>query len=168
MYTADPSRSRLRSSSYLYYYSYFPLINSISRFPPWSTPSSYCISHQLSFPCSRNNPLSLHNAAATSHLSSLPHSNITALTDGSVSVGMGQGGAGIHSKCTKCLTATYLSFLTGLCASSFSAETYAILHALEWCISHYKSCGFESINLCPSPGISRVNPPPSPPDVASD
>ena len=36
MHTADPSRPRLRSSSYLYYYSYFPFINSIFRFPSFN------------------------------------------------------------------------------------------------------------------------------------
>ena len=40
--------------------------------PPWSNPSSYTISLQLSFSCSRNDPSSLHNDTATSHLSSLP------------------------------------------------------------------------------------------------
>ena len=69
-------------------------------------------------------------------LSILPISrDITAWTDGSVSGGLGQGGAGIHIKCTKCVTATSLSFSTGLWATSYSAETYAILHALGWCIS---------------------------------
>ena len=57
-----------------------PLILFLSK-PPWSTPFSYIISHQLSSPCSRNDSPSLCNAAATSHLSSLPHSDITALTD---------------------------------------------------------------------------------------
>ena len=32
-------------------------------------------------------------------------------------------------------------------AASYSAETFAILHALEWCISHSKTCNFESITL---------------------
>ena len=68
-------------------------------------------------------------------------------TDGSVPGGLGQGGAGIHIKCTKCVTATSLSFSTGLWATSYSAETFALLHALEWCISHSKTCNFESITL---------------------
>ena len=61
--------------------------------------------------------------------------------------GLGQGGAGTHIKCTKCVTATSLSFSTGLWATSYSAETFAILHALEWCISHSKTCNFESITF---------------------
>ena len=88
-------------------------------------------------------PPSLRNTAATSHLSTLSHSDISAWTDGSVPGGLGQGGAGIHIKCTKCVTATSLSFSTGLWATSYSAET----HALEWCISHSKTCNFKSITF---------------------
>ena len=61
--------------------------------------------------------------------------------------GLGQGGAGIHIKCRKCVTATSLSFSTGLWATSYSAETFALLHALEWCISHSKTCNFDSITF---------------------
>ena len=60
---------------------------------------------------------------------------------------MGQDGAGIHIKCSKCVTATSLSFSTGLWATSYNAETFAILHPVEWCISHSKTCNFESIIL---------------------
>ena len=92
-------------------------------------------------------PPSLCNTAATSHLSTLSHSDISAWTDGSVPGGLGQGGAEIHIKCTKCVTATSLSFSTGLWATSYSAETFALLHALEWCISHSKTCNFKSITF---------------------
>ena len=92
-------------------------------------------------------PPSLPNTTATSHLSSLSHSDISAWTDGSVHDGLGQGGAGIHIKCSKCVTATSLSSSTGLWSTSYSAETIAILHALEWCISHSKTCNLESITL---------------------
>ena len=90
---------------------------------------------------------SLRNTTPTSHLSSPFHSDISAWTDGSVPGGLGQGGAGIHIKCTKCVTATSLSFSTGLWATSYSAETFAILHVLECCISHSKTCNFESITF---------------------
>ena len=90
---------------------------------------------------------SLRNTKATSHLSSLSHSDITSRTDCSVRGRLEQGGEGIDIKCTKCVTATSLSFWTGLWATSYSAETYAILHALEWCISHSKTCAFESFIL---------------------
>ena len=81
--------------------------------PPWSAPSNYTISLHLSSPCSCKDPPSLRNTAATSHLSTLSHSDISAWTDGSVPGGLGQGGAGIHIKCTKCVTATSL-ISTGL------------------------------------------------------
>ena len=92
-------------------------------------------------------PPSLRNTTATSHLSTLSHSDISVWTDGSVPGGLGQGGAGIHIKCLKCVTATSLSFSTGLWTTSYSAETFAILHALEWRISHSTTCNFESIAL---------------------
>ena len=114
--------------------------------PPWSTPSSYTISLHLSSLCSCKGP-PRRNTTATSHLSSLSHSDISVWTDGSVPGGLGQGGAWIHIKCTKCVTATSLSFSTGLWTTSYSAETFAILHALEWCISHSTTCNFESITL---------------------
>ena len=115
--------------------------------PPWSTSSTYTISLHFSSPCSRKDLPSLRNTTATSHISSLSHSDISFWTDGSVPGGLGQGGAGIHIKCTKRVTATSLSFSTGLWATSYSAETFAILHALEWCISHSTTCNFESITL---------------------
>ena len=90
---------------------------------------------------------SLCNTAATSHLFTLSQSDISAWTDGSVPGGLGQGGAGIHIKCTKCVTTTSLSFSTGLWATSYSAQTFALLHAFEWCISHSKTCNFESITF---------------------
>ena len=49
--------------------------------------------------------------------------------------------------CSKCVTATSLSFSTGHWATSYSAETFPILHAFEWCISHSMTCKFESITL---------------------
>ena len=42
-------------------------------------------------------PPSFRNTTATSHLSSLSHSDISAWTDGSVPCGLGQGGVGIHN-----------------------------------------------------------------------
>ena len=58
----------------------------------------------------------------------------------------GQGGAGIHIKCTKCVTTTFLSS-TSLWATSCTTKAFAILYALEWCISHSKTYNFESITL---------------------
>ena len=115
--------------------------------PPWSAPSSYTISLHLSSPCSRKDPPPF----ATLQLPPTFPLYITAISLPGLTVwylgGLGQGGAGIHTKCTKCVTATSLSFSTGLWATSYSAETFAILHALEWCISHSKTCNFESITF---------------------
>ena len=65
--------------------------------PPWSAPSNYTISLHLSSPCSRKDPPSLRNTTATSHLSTLSHSDISAWTDGSVPGGLGQGVQGYTS-----------------------------------------------------------------------
>ena len=61
--------------------------------------------------------------------------------------GWGRVVQGYTSSVQKCVTATSLSFLTSLWATSYSAKTFAILHALEWCISHSKTCNFESITF---------------------
>ena len=58
--------------------------------PPWSAPSSYTISLHLSSPCSRKDPPSLCNTAATTHLSTLSHSDISVWTDSSVPVDWGR------------------------------------------------------------------------------
>ena len=52
-----------------------------------------------------------------------------------------------YTSSVQSVTATSLSFSTGLWATSYSAETFAILHALEWCISHSKACNFDSITF---------------------
>ena len=101
-------------------------------------------SHSNSFSHALLMTPSLRNTTATSHLSSLPHSDIIVWTDGLVPGGLRQGGAEIHIKYTKCVIATSLSFLTGLWATSY---IYAILHAVEWCIFYSKTCAFESITL---------------------
>ena len=80
--------------------------------------------HSISHPHAlAKTPPSLCSTTATSH------SDISAWTDGSVPGWLGQGGGGIHIKCTKCVTATSLSFSTGLWATSYNAEIFAILHA---------------------------------------
>ena len=40
-----------------------------------------------------------------------------------------------------------LSFSAGRWATSYSTKTYAILHAVEWCISHSLSGALESVTL---------------------
>ena len=115
--------------------------------PPWSGPSNYTISLHLSSPCSCKDPPPFETPQLPPTFPLLSHSDISVWTDGWVPGRLGQGGAGIHIKCTKCVTATSLSFSTGLWGTSYSAKTFAILHALEWCISHSKTCNFESITI---------------------
>ena len=109
-------------------------------------PSTYTIPLHLSSPCFRKDPPPF----ATPQLPPIFPPYLTAIsawTDGLVPGGLGQGGAGIHIKCTKYVTATSLSFSTGLWATSYSAEAFAILHALKWCIS-LKTCTV-ILNLSP-------------------
>ena len=130
-----------------------PLILCPSK-PP-GLPHLVTQSHFTSHPHALEKPPSLFNTAATTHLSTLSHRiSLPGLTVRYLA-GWGRVVQGytssvqIHIKCTKCVTATSLSFLTGLWATSYSAETFAILHALEWCISHSKTCNFESITFFP-------------------
>ena len=116
-------------------------------FPPWSSSRRFTIATSLSVSCSRSDPVSSRNAAATSHLSSLQVADVTVWTDGSVSGSFGPGGAGVFAECSRCNTTTSLSFSAGGCASSYTAESCAIAHALDWCVSHQSACSFKSILL---------------------
>ena len=123
-----------------------PLILFLPK-PPWSIPSSYSISHQLSSPCSHDDPPSFATSLLLSIYPLYPTTtSLPGLIAGSWWAER-EGGAGIHIKCTKCLTATSLSLSAGLWATSYSAKTDAILHALEWCIYYSMSCVFRSVTL---------------------
>ena len=92
-------------------------------------------------------PPSLRNTAATTHFSTLSHSvSLPGLT-----VRYLAGWGRVVQRYTSSVQSVSLlprfSFSTGLWATSYSAETFAILHALEWCISHSKTCNFESITF---------------------
>ena len=106
--------------------------------------------HSTSYPHALVKTPSLRNNTATSYLSSLFHSDITAWTDGSVPGGLGQDGAGIHIKCrlqsVSLLPPSPSQLVSGL-PCSYSTETFAIPQILEWCISHSKTCNFASITL---------------------
>jgi len=54
------------------------------------------------------------------------------------------GGAGIHAVCRKCSSSSSLSYSAGPVSSSFSAESSALIHDLEWYHFHLKSCHFQS------------------------
>jgi len=53
-------------------------------------------------------------------------------------------GAGSHVVCGKCSCSSSLSYSAGSVSSSFSAEPTALVHGLELCHSHLKSCHFQS------------------------
>ena len=96
-------------------------------------------------PCSRSAlPLS-RQGAALAHLDSLPPHDLVLWTDGSVP--FGKGGCGVLANCSLCGTEATLSFSAGPVCSSFSAEAWAILHALCWSRQHHKVCHFSSLLL---------------------
>jgi len=51
---------------------------------------------------------------------------------------------GVQVVCGRCSSSSSLSYSAGLVSSSFSAESLAPLHGLEWFHSHLKSCHFQS------------------------
>jgi len=61
-----------------------------------------------------------------------------------MALSLGAGGAGVHAACRRCLSSSSLSYSAGPVFSSFSAETLALVHGLEWCYYHLKTCHFQS------------------------
>jgi len=92
--------------------------------------------------CSRSNPGRSDTAA--DFLQSLPITDVVVWTDGSVPSPLCAGGAGFHAACGRCSSSSSLSYTAGLVSSSFSAESSALVHGLERCHSHLKSCHFQS------------------------
>ena len=139
-------RTRLKKSSWRFFFRSHNLTPNLHLtreplilFPPKppGLPHLVTQSHSTSHP---------HALAKTppSHLSTLSHSDISAWTDGSVPGGLGQGYT--SSVPSVSLLPRFPSRLvSGLPVTS--AETFALLHALEWCISHSKTCNFESITF---------------------
>ena len=118
--------------------------------PSWSTPSTYTISLRLSFPCSHKGPPPF----ATPQLPPIFPPYLTAISLPGLTVRYMVGWGRVMQGYTSSVQSVSLlprspSRLTGLWATSYSAETFAILHALEWCISHSKTCNFESIIFFP-------------------
>jgi len=56
---------------------------------------------------------------------------------------LGAGGAVIHAVCGR-YSSSSLSYSADPVSSSFSAESSVLVHDLEWCHSHVKSCHFQS------------------------
>ena len=129
--------------------------------PPWNLPS-FTVESTLSSPCSRSDPPLSRQGAALAHLYSLPPHDLVLWTDGSVPFPFGKGGSGVLANCSLCGAEATLSFSAGPVCSSFSAEAYAILHALCWSRQHQQVCHFSSLLLSDSRSVlATLSSPPS-------
>jgi len=108
--------------------------------PPWTPPNFT----QTTFieGCSRSNPG--RSVTAADFLRSLPTTDVVVWTDGSVPSPLGAGSAGIHAVFGRCSSSCSLSYSAGPVSSSFSTESSALVHSLEWCHSRLKSSYFQS------------------------
>jgi len=94
--------------------------------------------------CSRSHPGRSDTAA--DFLQSFPTTDVIVWIGGSVPSPLSIGGADIHAVCGRCSSSfSSLSYSAGPVSSNFSAESSALVHGLEWCHSHLKSCHFQSI-----------------------
>ena len=114
--------------------------------PPWNLPS-FMVESTLPTPCSRSDPPHSCQGAALADIDSLPFHDLVLWTDGSVPFPFSKGGSGVLANCSLCGTEATLSFSAGPVCSSFSAEAYAILHALCWSRQHQQVCHFSSLLL---------------------
>ena len=121
-------------------------------FPPWNLPS-FTVESTLSSLCSRFDPPLSCQGATLAHLDSLPPYNLVLYTDGSFSFLFGKGGSGVLANCSLCGTKATLSFSAGPVCSSFSAEAWAILHALCWSRQHQQACHYSSLLLSDSRSV---------------
>ena len=110
-------------------------------FPPW-TATHFTVSPFIP-DCTGNSTARLQSAS--SRVSFLPPSDIQVWTDGSFPSLFGPGGVGVYITCSKCNTSNFLSFSTGLIASSFTVEIFALKRGLDCCTSHLMTCKFQSV-----------------------
>ena len=151
-----PVRKRVRSSSWRFLCSSHPLTPDLGSprerlvlcppFPPWDVPS-FNVSLSLPIPCYRSDPPFVRSELARSYLSSLPSSDLTIWTDGSVLGKFGPGGSGFFVECTSCCDSFSFEYSAGAVCSSFVSEVGAVHHALSWTVSHLSSCSFTSVRL---------------------
>jgi len=73
-----------------------------------------------------------------------PHICVVVWTDGAVSSRLGAGSASVQAVCGRCSFSSSLFYSPGPVSSSFSTESLAQVHCLEWCHSHLKLCHFQS------------------------
>ena len=114
--------------------------------PPWNL-TSFTVESILSSTCSHFGLALFCQGAALAHLDSLPPHDLVLWTDGSVPFPLGKDRSGVLANCSLCGTEATHSFLAGPVCSSFSAEAYAILHALCWSQQHQQVCHFSSLLL---------------------
>ena len=111
---------------------------------PWNL-LSFTVESTLSLSCSRSDPPHSRQGAALAHLDSLLLHDLVLWTDGSVPSPFGKGGYDVLANCFLCGTEAAFSFSAGPVCSSFSAEAWAVLHALCWSRQHQRACHFSSL-----------------------
>ena len=112
-------------------------------FPSWNLPS-FTVESTLSSPCCRSDPPLSCQGVALAHLDFLPPLDVVLWTEGSVPFGK-DGSTDVLANCSLYGTEVALSFSVGPVCSSFSAEAWAILHALCWSRQHQQVCRFSSL-----------------------
>ena len=132
-------KQRLKRSSWRTFCSHHPLVPaidapredlvSLSPFPPWLFPN-FSLHLHLDTPCRRTDPPTHKSAAALDTFASLGPFDLTVWTDGSVPEPSGPGGAGIFAICSLCSSSISLSYPSGPCCSSFTAEATGVQQAL--------------------------------------
>jgi len=66
--------------------------------------------------------------------------DVVVWTDGFVSTALGTAGLGIHAVCRRCLSSSSLSYSADPISS---AESFTVVHGVEWCHSYLTSCHFK-------------------------
>ena len=115
-------------------------------FSPLNLPS-FTLDSTLTSPCFRSDPPLTRQGAALAHLDFFIPYDLVLWTDGSAPFLFAKDGSGVLANCSFCGTVATLSFSAGQVYSSFSAEAYAIPHALCWSRQHQQVCHLSSLIL---------------------
>ena len=106
--------------------------------PPWNLPF-FAVESTLSSPCSRSDPLYLAKVRLSLILT-LSHLTIWCSGQTAVRFSFGNSGSGVPVNCSLCGTEATLSLSADPVYSSFSAQTWVILHTLCWSWHHQQVC----------------------------